>query len=128
MIMTMAIEMMMMIMLMMMMIMMMMKMMAMMMGKKSGVICGRLFCCLQVRPNSSGSRTSSLRGLAPILFLSHFSFLTSLILFTKVLPLTCPFSFFRPIEVLRRGFYRMYRAISLGLNWLTIDSPLVTGA
>ena len=85
MIMTMAIE-------MMMMIVMMMKMMAMMMGKKSGVICGRLFCCLQVRPNSSGSRTSSLRGLAPILFLSHFSFLISL--FTKVIPLTCPFSFF----------------------------------
>ena len=128
MIMTMAIEMMMMIMTMMMMRMMTMKMMAMMMGKKSGVICGRLFCCLQVRPNSSGSRTSSLRGLAPILFLSHFSFLTSLILFTKVLPLTCPFSFFTPIEVLRRGFYRIYRAISLGLNRLTIDSPLVKGA
>ena len=128
MIMTMAIEMMMMIMLMMMMIMMMMKMMAMMMGKKSGVICGRLFCCLQVRPNSSGSRTSSLRGLAPILFLSHFSFLTSLILFTKVLPFTCPFSFFTTIEVLRRGFHRMYRAISLGRNWFTIESPLVKGA
>ena len=89
MIMTMAIE-------MMMITMIMMDMMAMMMGKKSGVICGRLFCCLQVRPNSSGSRTSSLRGLAPILFLSHFSFLTSLILFTKVLPtLTYPISFLR---------------------------------
>ena len=38
--------------------------------RKSGVICGRLFCCLQVCLNSPSSRTSSAGGLAPLLFVS----------------------------------------------------------
>ena len=122
MIMTMAIEM------MMMMIMTMIKMMAMMMGKKSGVICGRLFLLFTSSPkqlrqsNKLSARTCSYLIFVSF-FLSYFSHS-----FYESFSIHLPLFFFTPIEVLRRGFHRMYMAISLGRNWFAIDSPLVKGA